>query len=293
MRPASVRHKVWQATALAILAIALSSPAAIGASSDNINAITQRLIAAYPDKVKSVEGNDVIFSDQTRLPFDDGKTKDFKTWLSEPDIEDMFRVRYPWGAPIAAPEFEFDPGRARNEPFFEKIYGDCKKPGFEKNLATIVWLPKKSGAKLKVAGGAVAERLTAVSRELDQLPAKFDKFLVPAAGGFYCRNIAGTDQRSGHGYGIAIDISTKHSHYWKWAEDAKKKKGAATDEMIAFVNEIPPEIIAVFEKHGFIWGGRWYHYDTMHFEFRPELLETPLTPLPAPADAAPSDTKKP
>jgi hypothetical protein len=28
----------------------------------------------------------------------------------------------------------------------------------------------------------------------------------------------------------------------------------------------------VFEKHGFIWGGKWYHYDTMHFEYRPELL---------------------
>lgn len=27
------------------------------------------------------------------------------------------------------------------------------------------------------------------------------------------------------------------------------------------------------EKHGFIWGGCWYHYDTMHFEYRPELLE--------------------
>src|SRR5262245_1812136 len=27
-----------------------------------------------------------------------------------------------------------------------------------------------------------------------------------------------------------------------------------------------------FEKYGFIWGGHWYHYDTMHFEYRPELL---------------------
>ena len=32
------------------------------------------------------------------------------------------------------------------------------------------------------------------------------------------------------------------------------------------------EIVRIFEKHGFIWGGRWYHYDTMHFEYRPELL---------------------
>jgi hypothetical protein len=30
--------------------------------------------------------------------------------------------------------------------------------------------------------------------------------------------------------------------------------------------------VRVFEKHGFIWGGAWYHYDTMHFEYRPELL---------------------
>ncbi len=39
-----------------------------------------------------------------------------------------------------------------------------------------------------------------------------------------------------------------------------------------FKNRIPAEIVAIFEKHGFIWGGRWYHYDTMHFEYRPELI---------------------
>jgi hypothetical protein len=32
------------------------------------------------------------------------------------------------------------------------------------------------------------------------------------------------------------------------------------------------EIVAIFERHGFIWGGRWSHFDTMHFEYRPELL---------------------
>jgi hypothetical protein len=35
---------------------------------------------------------------------------------------------------------------------------------------------------------------------------------------------------------------------------------------------MPREIVDAFERHGFIWGGRWYHYDTMHFEYRPELL---------------------
>ena len=35
---------------------------------------------------------------------------------------------------------------------------------------------------------------------------------------------------------------------------------------------MPRAIVDAFERHGFVWGGRWYHYDTMHFEYRPELL---------------------
>ena len=41
---------------------------------------------------------------------------------------------------------------------------------------------------------------------------------------------------------------------------------------IVYRNRMPAEIVAIFEKHGFIWGGKWYHFDTMHFEYRPELL---------------------
>ena len=37
-------------------------------------------------------------------------------------------------------------------------------------------------------------------------------------------------------------------------------------------NRIPVAIARIFETHVFIWGGAWYHYDTMHFEYRPELL---------------------
>nr|WP_310556777.1 M15 family metallopeptidase [Flavobacterium sp.] len=35
---------------------------------------------------------------------------------------------------------------------------------------------------------------------------------------------------------------------------------------------MPQKIVAIFEKYGFIWGGNWTHYDTMHFEYRPELI---------------------
>ena len=30
--------------------------------------------------------------------------------------------------------------------------------------------------------------------------------------------------------------------------------------------------VDAFEAEGFIWGGRWYHFDSLHFEYRPELI---------------------
>ena len=41
---------------------------------------------------------------------------------------------------------------------------------------------------------------------------------------------------------------------------------------------MPQKIVDAFEAEGFVWGGRWYHYDTMHFEYRPELLDPACYP---------------
>ena len=46
------------------------------------------------------------------------------------------------------------------------------------------------------------------------------KYLVPSAGTYNCRTIAGTDRRSMHAYGAAIDINTKFTDYWLWAKPA-------------------------------------------------------------------------
>jgi D-alanyl-D-alanine carboxypeptidase len=53
------------------------------------------------------------------------------------------------------------------------------------------------------------------------------------------------------------------SDYWLWS---------GTTGTIPYKNGMPREIVDIFERHGFIWGGKWYHYDTMHFEYRPELF---------------------
>ena len=67
-----------------------------------------------------------------------------------------------------------------------------------------------------------------------------------------------------HAYGAAVDINIRYTNYWRWA---KGKQEAL------WRNQVPKKIVRIFEKHGFIWGGYWYHYDTMHFEYRPELMD--------------------
>jgi hypothetical protein len=226
-----------------------------------------RLIAVYPTFLERVDGNVLIWKDGTRMTIDDGRgAKDHETLLATADIKDMFFASYPRGRASEPPTPNADPGRARNLAFFNKMYGDCQAGGVASALVDVVWLPKKWGKFVKATRiNGVASKLADVSAELDALPSKFDEFLFPPAGAYVCRPIAGTQRSSAHGHGIAIDISTKHAHYWRWS--AVGAEGATR-----YRNSIPIEIVEIFERHGFIWGGKWYHYDTMHFEYRPELI---------------------
>jgi hypothetical protein len=225
------------------------------------------LVAAYPDFLDKIEGNALVWKDGSRMPIDDGRgEKSFDALLDAPDIKDMFVMTYPMGASGTPPADNADPGRIRYMPLFEKMYGDCRRQDVMANAVDVVWLPTKYGKKLKFSkiNGAAAA-LQAASNELDALPDALIAYLKPSAGTYNCRVIAGTNRLSAHGLGVAIDISTAHAHYWRSARpDASRR--------YPYHNEIPWEIVKIFENHGFIWGGKWYHYDTMHFEYRPEIL---------------------
>jgi len=104
----------------------------------------------------------------------------------------------------------------------------------------------------------VDRHLAAVARELDA--PEWRRFLWPMGGTYICRPVADTGQPSMHSYGAAIDINVAVGDYWLWRHGAPWR------------DRVPDEVVAAFERHGFIWGGRWSHYDTMHFEYRPELL---------------------
>ncbi|MCB1519331.1 MAG: M15 family metallopeptidase [Hyphomicrobiaceae bacterium] len=235
-------------------------------------AALRALVAGYPDHLQDIDGDTLVWRDGSRTRLDDGTgRKTYEAWLARPDIADTLSPPYRPG-PINTPPVQGDdPGRARNTAFFDRVYGDCSKGGVAAHLVDVVWLPGKYGRKIKATRiNGVADRLSRISRELDALPMRFDRYLFPPAGTYVCRAIAGTDRRSAHGYGIAIDIATADSDYWRWSSPAPGKNGNAIAP--AWRNRIPHEIVAIFEKHGFIWGGKWHHFDTMHFEYRPELL---------------------
>ncbi len=190
-----------------------------------------------------------------------------KNCLLTADPEDELSQAYPIGPQsFAAPAVNFDPGRYRCAALFKKMYGETAKE-VESHLTTIRWLPHSTQKVVRISRvNGVDHQLEAVSAELDQLPPEEKKYVLKTGGTFNWRPIAGSDQLSAHAFGIAIDIDPDYSDYWHW------DIGGDHGKLIPYKNRIPHQIVEIFERHGFIWGGKWYHYDTMHFEYRPELL---------------------
>ncbi len=228
-----------------------------------VTAAVEKLIAAYPAHViASPDGQAVVVNgavmavDQKRNP------TTFEQRLDQADLLDQLSISYPVGCPVRTPTLNEDPGRLRYDPFFAAMYGGTAK-AVAKNLTTITWFGQKVTVT-KVNGTDLA--LQAVANDLAALVAKqpeLRKYVTPSAGTYNFRTIAGTKRLSMHAYGIGIDLNTAYSDYWRWT-------GKGTPP--SYRNRIPCEIGGVFERHGFIWGAKWYHYDSMHFEYRPELL---------------------
>ena len=90
----------------------------------------------------------------------------------------------------------------------------------------------------------------------------------PPSFGWNWRSIAGTTRRSNHSYGTAIDLLPRSLGglytYWQWG---------TSDTINRETHYLPPDaVIEAFQNYGFIWGGHWDLIDTMHFEYRPEIL---------------------
>jgi hypothetical protein len=96
---------------------------------------------------------------------------------------------------------------------------------------------------------------------------------IRSVSGLYWRKIARTKTLSFHSFGAAVDIVSSNPRrketYWLWAK-ARDKEWYTRP--LSRRHMPPVSFVKVFEKHGFVWGGKWLFYDTIHFEYRPDIL---------------------
>jgi len=191
--------------------------------------------------------------------YDDGQVKSLDQLLNHPTLRDMFVMPYVRGAVTKQPAENDDPGRVRVDALFATTF-----PMNRASVETLLFLGQKVRVHRRALAAftAVEQRLQTLLRDRPDLRAH----LLPLGGTIAKRNIAGTQRASAHSFGIAIDINPKRAVYWRWRRDNIGKPIP--------IDALPDQaIVDAFESEGFVWGGRWYHTDTMHFEYRPELLD--------------------
>ncbi|WP_188961049.1 M15 family metallopeptidase [Deinococcus aquiradiocola] len=218
------------------------------------------LVAAYPAFLQGVTDRDLLWRDGTRMALARAPAGTYTQRLDAPGLLDQLDARYPACSPLSAPAFLADPGRTRFTALFQKMYGGTAA-AVRAHLRPVDWLGQ---TVLVTDVNGAASSLRAVAAEVARHP-EWRTYAVPSAGTFLWRTVAGTPRRSVHSYGAAIDLHTAHAAYWAWDGYREGERG------VRWRNAFPVGLVQTFERHGWIWGGRWYHYDTMHFEYRPEL----------------------
>lgn len=226
------------------------------------------MMLGYPGYITDIvkDNNDsgkifLILKSGVKVLYDDKKQKTMEQKLYDGDIEDTLEQIYPLEQAEGLQKENFDPGRVRNYKFLSAIYGgNCSE--IEKKLTNADFIH----SRLRFNGENEANiNLKKVGNQVKPLLSKGSIYsnIFPISGTYNYRYIAGTGNLSPHSFGIAIDLHVDRRDYWKWAS---KDQGAER------IKGYPQELVKAFEDNYFIWGGKWQHFDVMHYEYRPEII---------------------
>lgn len=238
---------------------------AVAVPSNSASASVNALRLAYDDISLSPGGSAITLNGKDWLNL--GTIRDIqpKEMLRDPTILEQFKYRYPLEFDLTQRVVPFvDPGRLRNAAFFESLYFDTEQAARESLV--YVTEPALSQVSFQVTRKRnVACQLEAALAALAASGEDYNAIFKGSGGGFNWRVIAGTTRLSTHSFGIAFDINSEMGKYWLWT-------GAKEGAVGHYDNAIPESFVSTMERFGFIWGGKWHHFDGMHFEFRPELI---------------------
>lgn len=224
------------------------------------------IMLAYPGYVSGIEMNGgnvyIVMKSGKKVIYDDKKVKNHDQKMANADLEDMMEQIYPSDNLKKLMDINFDPGRFRVYELLKDVYGNSQQR-VQQNLANVstsygsLQFNRNNNAAIALKG-ALSELMS-----LSKNNADVRKALFPSSGTFNYRNIAGTNLLSPHSFGIAIDFARDKRDYWKWASREEGEKR---------LKSYPEEVVSTLEKYNFIWGGKWGHFDILHFEYRPEII---------------------
>lgn len=161
-----------------------------------------------------------------------------------------------------------------SQDFFDVIYDASTRRKTEQHIKKINFL----GYAVSVHEW-IADALQQVEKDIRQLAmqeTEVRNFMnsIARVEGYNWREISDRSSRSFHSFGLAVDILPKNwsqkNIYWAW----RRGKDPQNWMLLPLDRRwMPPaSVIRVFEKNGFVWGGKWMVWDNMHFEYHPELL---------------------
>ena len=225
------------------------------------------LFMAYPEHIIDVEGTAeskvyILMKSGKKILYDDKRKKTHEEKLSNPDLQDMLEQIYPLETTGKLMDKDFDPGRSRSYELLTEVYGGTQGT-VGKNLMNVKFGYHNYQFNKNNRAAESLEKAAKEVTSLIQSKGSIGGFVFPASGTFNYRKISGTGRLSPHSFGIAIDLVRNNRDYWKWVSPEEGEKRLAT---------YPKELVEVFERNNFVWGGKWWHFDILHFEYRPEII---------------------
>ncbi len=163
--------------------------------------------------------------------------------------------------------------------FFDALYESNTRRSLESHIVRISFLGKLTNVHKRIEEPLkkVENKINILAQADTEVKAFLDN--LKSCDAYSWRIIDGTNRKSFHSIGIALDILPKSQGgkqiFWSWTKD----KYPDTWMLIPLKKRwMPPKsVIKAFEEEGFIWGGKWTIYDNMHFEYHPELIEYNFT----------------
>ena len=275
-------HNELQSSQIVIIEAAMQT---IEITPSRAELVAKALATAYPTRIEKAEfRNDdwAMLIDDTWFYYAEGRLLPEELRENVSEYGSIFFYNYqrelpPW-TPLSQGQWnrtrdmsnERRTWRPRSSYFFDAIYQARNRSESYERVKTIQFLGYNITVHSLILDlvAQIEKEILSVAENNPQVRVWVNE--INLVEGWNWRNVAGSQARSYHSYGAAIDILPRSlgglATYWQWSSEWWN---------IPYERRYhPPDaVIEIFESYGFYWGGRWMHFfDTMHFEYRPEVF---------------------